>query len=261
MLAQFAADRAAILAAIQSAGDPNAAHQAAMHAHQRQQDGWQSLIGDILYTAGSAGGSHLIADWQDSETGGGADDLADYDPDAEEDDANGLTAWIAANQNDLAQRLHDHLNDMLSNALIAALALGGLSLLGLSDAVNNLYDQWTGQSGDSNYAETLAGDWTAAGWNYGEWDAAQQASQTASGTDVTRTWNAVGDAHTRPAHAAADGQTVGLNEPFSVGGEDLMYPGDPSGSPRMVNGCRCWLTYALPSGETADASAFDESGA
>jgi len=43
----------------------------------------------------------------------------------------------------------------------------------------------------------------------------------------------------RDEHMAADGQVVGLNEFFVVMGEELQYPGDPSGSPGNVCNCLC----------------------
>ena len=58
---------------------------------------------------------------------------------------------------------------------------------------------------------------------------------------VRRTWDAALDAKTRPTHAAANGQTVGLQEPFVVGGYRMMRPGDSSmGAPAgEVVACRC----------------------
>jgi hypothetical protein len=56
---------------------------------------------------------------------------------------------------------------------------------------------------------------------------------------VTKTWDSKEDSRVRHAHVVADGQTVGVNEPFIVGGEALMAPGDPSGSPHLVINCRC----------------------
>lgn len=53
------------------------------------------------------------------------------------------------------------------------------------------------------------------------------------------TWEATGDARTRPAHAAAHGQTVKVGTPFQVGGEGLLYPGDPRGSLPNIIQCRC----------------------
>ena len=52
-------------------------------------------------------------------------------------------------------------------------------------------------------------------------------------------WIAVRDERTRDAHAAADGQVVGIDEPFDVGGEKLMYPGDPNGSAANLCNERC----------------------
>lgn len=54
-------------------------------------------------------------------------------------------------------------------------------------------------------------------------------------------WLATDDPVTRETHWAADGQVVGINESFIVGGEPLMYPGDPNGSPEETINCRCTL--------------------
>jgi len=58
---------------------------------------------------------------------------------------------------------------------------------------------------------------------------------------VRKTWAAIDDARTRPAHAAADGQTIDPGEKFSVGGEFLAHPGDPNGSPGNIINCRCTM--------------------
>jgi SPP1 gp7 family putative phage head morphogenesis protein len=52
-------------------------------------------------------------------------------------------------------------------------------------------------------------------------------------------WLSTGDSVTRDSHAEADGQVVGVNEPFIVGGAKLQYPGDPDGPPEEVCRCRC----------------------
>jgi len=54
-------------------------------------------------------------------------------------------------------------------------------------------------------------------------------------------WMTAADERTRDWHAAADGQRVGINEPFIVMGEPLQYPGDPAGSPSNVINCRCTI--------------------
>jgi hypothetical protein len=60
-------------------------------------------------------------------------------------------------------------------------------------------------------------------------------------------WVAVLDDHTREAHAEADGQIVNSDEPFEVGGEELMYPGDDSlgaSEGNLIN-CRCDLQFVV----------------
>ncbi|MDI6872092.1 MAG: phage portal protein [Bacillota bacterium] len=52
-------------------------------------------------------------------------------------------------------------------------------------------------------------------------------------------WLATRDDRVRDAHLKADGQVRALSEPFIVGGEELMYPGDPAGSPENTIQCRC----------------------
>ena len=52
-------------------------------------------------------------------------------------------------------------------------------------------------------------------------------------------WLSTMDDRVRDAHAAANGQVVKVGMPFKVGGESLLYPGDPAGSAGNVINCRC----------------------
>ena len=52
-------------------------------------------------------------------------------------------------------------------------------------------------------------------------------------------WLSAFSSESRDEHMAADGQVVGLNEPFIVMGEQLQYPGDPAGSPGNICNCLC----------------------
>jgi hypothetical protein len=60
-------------------------------------------------------------------------------------------------------------------------------------------------------------------------------------------WLSTPDDKTRPDHAETDGQVVPLEEPFDVGGQQLMFPGDQSSADasETVN-CRCTVTYPDP---------------
>ena len=64
--------------------------------------------------------------------------------------------------------------------------------------------------------------------------------------DLVSEWVAVEDERTREDHRQADGKQVPIGQPFSVGGELLMYPGDPSGSAGNVINCRCVRITTLP---------------
>lgn len=54
-----------------------------------------------------------------------------------------------------------------------------------------------------------------------------------------RRWVTMHDAKVRDTHRHAEGQTVGIDEPFVVGGASLRYPGDRQGPPGEVINCRC----------------------
>lgn len=87
-----------------------------------------------------------------------------------------------------------------------------------------------------------------------------------SGVEMEKEWLALNDDRTRDDHSEADGQRVGLDEPFEVGDDLLMYPGDPSGSPEEIINCRCSVLHhvvddsgkaksAAPGAPTVDAFA------
>ena len=54
------------------------------------------------------------------------------------------------------------------------------------------------------------------------------------------------DERVRDDHADADGQVVAMGAHFEVGGESLLYPGDPDGSPENVINCRCTVAFLTP---------------
>ncbi len=76
--------------------------------------------------------------------------------------------------------------------------------------------------------------------NYGANEAAKE-----TGLNLRKEWVSAEDERTRPAHAAADGQIVGMKETFDVGGEGLMYPGDPAGSAANTINCRCSVAHIV----------------
>ena len=73
------------------------------------------------------------------------------------------------------------------------------------------------------------------------WAAIQSAKS--SGLTLNKVWLATGDDRTRATHLDADGQEVGIDEPFEVGGEELDFPGDPGGSSAETVQCRCTVYF------------------
>ena len=57
-----------------------------------------------------------------------------------------------------------------------------------------------------------------------------------------KTWVAGGPPNDRPRHTAIDGETVPIDQPFSIG---LMFPGDPNAGPEEVCNCRCSIAPSL----------------
>ena len=83
-------------------------------------------------------------------------------------------------------------------------------------------------------AERIARTETTAAANY----AATQASDV-SGFIMEKVWISALDKRTRDPHASSNGQRVPQSSTFSVGGDNLKYPGDPVGSAGNVINCRC----------------------
>lgn len=63
------------------------------------------------------------------------------------------------------------------------------------------------------------------------------------GMTMMKRWVSTGDARTRAAHSAANGQTVAMDEPFNIGGAQMQHAGDPAGGARNVINCRCVIVY------------------
>lgn len=69
-----------------------------------------------------------------------------------------------------------------------------------------------------------------------------------SGAVRRKNWVPVGDDRTRSADNSDydhfNVESVPVNRPFVVSGEELMHPGDPAGSPGNIVNCRCAMTYS-----------------
>jgi hypothetical protein len=75
----------------------------------------------------------------------------------------------------------------------------------------------------------------------------QSAAAESTGLQFRKYWVDARDERTRTDHIKAGkdsrDEVVMRSEPFNVGGEALMFPGDPSGSAEQIINCRCVAVY------------------
>jgi uncharacterized protein with gpF-like domain len=126
-------------------------------------------------------------------------------------------------------------------------AAAGESIPDIADRISVVLDatnteQWAWR------AVTVARTETVGALNAGRTDAFGAVAEELGGP-FEQMWLATLDNRTREDHREADGQTVGLGEPFIVGGEPLAFPGDPSGSAANIINCRCSTLLSRPDEE------------
>lgn len=114
-------------------------------------------------------------------------------------------------------------------------------------------EAWDAGLGQRPLASAIMAEVTRQGGDLARWRAdviARTETHTAAqaagfeagsslGLTLRKQWVASFDERTRDTHAAANGQTVGHSEMFSVGGYEAMYPGDASLPAEEVINCRC----------------------
>ena len=107
-------------------------------------------------------------------------------------------------------------------------------------------ERWPGR------ATVVARTETIGAFNAGRFDAFRAYAEEVD-EPMQKLWLATSDARTRDTHRRADGQRVPVGQPFSVGGFELDFPGDPSGPAHEVIQCRCTMLLVEP-GENVDLS-------
>ena len=80
------------------------------------------------------------------------------------------------------------------------------------------------------------------------------------GIKLKKRWLATLDNRTRHAHAMLDGQTVDIDKPFKVDGEEIMFPGDTSAPGYLVYNCRCTTTAVVDDVDTSNGLRRDKYG-
>lgn len=115
--------------------------------------------------------------------------------------------------------------------IVAEAASGRISV---GDASGRLQDEL---GMDEDRANAVSRTEVYAAWNHAEWRSVLAWRERGDELE----WRAEMDGRTRETHAKADGQRVKVGRPFSVGGHDARFAGDP----RLPVGervqCRCRL--------------------
>lgn len=153
-----------------------------------------------------------------------------------------------------SQEISDTSQEQIKAIFAQALA-EGWTVPEMEKQLKILFQQWIdGNASDSGFAlerlpqrrlELIARDQSVRAANAGAMELYREWAVP------KKEWFSTADARTRDKHrvGAAWGQAplvVPVDEPFSVGGDVLMYPGDPGGSPENVIQCRCTSLPVFP---------------
>ena len=110
--------------------------------------------------------------------------------------------------------------------------------LGVSEIARGIRDRIPGMS--QARGALIARTETHGAANFGADVAARE-----TGLNLRKEWVSAADERTRESHAAADGQIVGMDDAFDVGGVSMMFPGDPSAPVEEVANCRCSVAHIV----------------
>lgn len=109
-------------------------------------------------------------------------------------------------------------------------------------------------------ADTIARTETSGAYINGNWNADQALGKYGP---VEKVWVVVGDARTRPTHFAvaesSRANPVPFDEPFTVGGVEMMYPHSPGAPAGEVVNCRCYYDSYYAGEQRPDGSIVGES--
>jgi len=118
-----------------------------------------------------------------------------------------------------------------------------------SDGVWGLRNRPEVVSGVAARAETIVRTELTRTFNLAGHSTQLQAAEVAPG--LMKRWVATGDGRTRATHLAAHvryrDNPIPVDKAYIVGGEEMMYPGDPRGSAQNTINCRCRSLTVAPS--------------
>ena len=241
----FSAQQKDILASINAAAIPSTAILRAETALKKSKDDGQQLLLKLAKETAGTVGSQISKQLKSGIAHEHKDAVQDFINEFGPDVLTYLLQQAGQNITQINATTLAQIQSELSDGVAA-----GESIPALAKRIDNLYLEQI----IPNRSKTIARTETTSASNYGSIQAAKQ-----SGLTLTKVWLATPDSRTREDHAEADGQEVGIDEAFEVGGEQLAYPGDPAGSASNIISCRCTTFYnRVKAAENDDSSDEDE---
>lgn len=155
-----------------------------------------------------------------------------------------VVAQLATTQNFLV-RIPDEVYNLVF-AEIADGVNGGESVPAIAQRVDAVLAT-TGSERWSNRARVIAVTETTRAYGAGTTAAGLEQSRV-TGRLLQKRWRTEHDDRVRASHRHVDGMTLPLYQPFPVGDDLLMFPGDPLGSADEVVNCRCDLVIVNEGG-------------
>jgi len=129
------------------------------------------------------------------------------------------------------------------NSEIGLVAIGAKTPFEAIEAVAGLIEGGTGR------ATTIVRTELGRAFSVAGQARMEQASALLPG--LKKQWRRSGKTHSREAHDLADGQVVGVDEPFTINGASLMFPRDPAGPAQETINCGCTTLPFMESWEVA----------
>jgi HK97 family phage portal protein len=248
---RFRSEKAAVLAAIEGkAGDDLIGTAEAVIEAQAAE--WATLLQAVYLAIGETFGSRQFRELKHG-TGPAELKAAPSDDELQAIETYVLN-YIIAHGPDRAAMIQSTTAKAIKGRVLELIAAGE-DADAIMVAVDAAYERWAAEevvaAGEPIGAEVVQmvetrADTIAVTETVNASELGKAAGADASGLPLTKEWISTRDHRVRPTHKAADGQKHKQTEPFTVGGVELMHPGDGSlgGGSESVR-CRCFLRYDL----------------
>lgn len=224
---RMAREKNAVLAAIHGSSGPVTATIAAHKAVDHGVQAWKDTYQRVYLQVGAPVAAHVL---QGLKHGPGATRVKQTPQDAW---TKRVLDWLQQHGAERVTRVTQTTKDQITASIREGIAEGE-SIYQIEQRIEKLYLEQI----IPNRSETIARTETMTASNLASFAAADS-----TGLNLTKQWIAVEDARTREDHRRVEPSAK--DEPFSVGGEQMMFPGDDSlgAGPNEIVNCRCVIAF------------------